>query len=400
MAARKFLKTRYRGVYYRESPNRRPHRGHADRCYAVWYKGADGKGHWETIGWASEGVTPEYASQKRNDLVNTIRDGKPIPVKGAQRFTVGQAVESYEAWAQTEGKFIDKEMNRWNKHMRASFAALPIDSITVAILVSHKTKLALRMSAQSVNHCFSFVRRAINHAIGMELYSGPNPMNSRRNSKFSLSQPDNESNRYLTPQEAKALLANLRNRSKQLHDMSLLSLKTGLRAVEIFSITGADLDAPAGVIRFTAKGGRRDSIPAPADMIELLQSYGRAPGEHIFQARNGGPITRGISSAFGRAVADLKLNEGWPRSCDHVIFHTLRHTFASWLAQSRQVTLQELKELMRHEKISMTLRYAKLIPGHERDRQAIIADVLRAADLAADVAADLAADTDADLISD
>lgn len=381
MASRNFLKTRYRGVYYRESPTRRPQRGRPDKCYAVWYKGIDGKGHWQTIGWASEGITPEYASQKRNDLVNTVRDGKAIPSPNARRYTVGQAVESYEAWAHDEGKFIDKEMNRWNKHMRTTFAALPIDSITVAILAAHKARLASRMSAQSVNHCFSFVRRAINHAIGMELYSGPNPMRSRRNSKFSLPQPDNESERYLTPVEARALLANLRNRSMQLHDMSLLSLKTGLRATEIFTITGADLDAPAGVIRFTAKGGRRDSIPAPADVIQMLQSYSRAPGEPIFQARNGGPITSGISGSFGRAVAALSLNEGWPRSCDHVIFHTLRHTFASWLAQSGQVTLQELKELMRHEKISMTLRYAKLIPGHERDRQAIIADVLNAADL-------------------
>ncbi|WP_461210368.1 tyrosine-type recombinase/integrase [Desulfocurvus sp. DL9XJH121] len=377
MASRKFLKTRFRGVYYRESATSR-HRGKADRCYVIWYEGADGKGHWQTIGWASRGITPEYASQKRNDLVNTIREGKPVPSPMSRRFTVGQAVESYEDWARNEGKFIDKEMNRWEKHMRATFAALPIEAVTVAILAAHKAKLGRRMSEQSVNHCFSFVRRAINHAIGMELYTGPNPLRSRRNSKFSLPQPDNESERYLTPEEAKALLAELKNRSVQLHDMSLLSLKTGLRATEIFTITGADVDARAGVIRFTAKGGKRDSIPAPQDMIELLQSYGRAPGEYIFQARKGGPITSGVSASFGRAVEALELNEGWPRACDHVIFHTLRHTFASWLAQSGKVTLQELKEMMRHEKISMTLRYAKLIPGRERDRQAIIADVLAA----------------------
>ena len=379
MASRKFLKTRYRGVYYRESATRR-HRGRADRCYVIWYKGADGKGHWKTIGWASERITPEYAQQKRNDLVNTIRDGKPVPGADAARFTVGKAVAAYEEWAKAEGKFIHREMNRYDKHMRQALDALPVSAVTVAMLSAHKAKLMRTLAEQTVNHCFSFVRRAINHAIAMELHPGPNPLRSRRNSKFSLAQPDNESERYLTPQEAKALLAELRNRSMQLHDMSLLSLKTGLRATEIFTITGADIDPAANVIRFTAKGGRRGSIPAPADVIEMLQSYGRAPGEHVFQARGGGPITRGISASFGRAVEKLKLNEGWPRSCDHVIFHTLRHTFASWLAQSGRVTLQELKELMRHDKINMTLRYAKLIPGHERDQQAIIADVLAAAD--------------------
>ena len=59
-----------------------------------------------------------------------------------------------------------------------------------------------------------------------------------------------------------------------------------------------------------------------------------------------------------------------------VTFHTLRHTFASWLAQSGKVTLLELQKLMRHESLAMTQRYAHLIPGQERSKLAIIDNLL------------------------
>ena len=53
-------------------------------------------------------------------------------------------------------------------------------------------------------------------------------------------------------------------------------------------------------------------------------------------------------------------------------FHTFRHTFASWLAQSGKVTLFELKNLMRHQNVNMTLRYAHLFPGQESEKLSII----------------------------
>lgn len=378
MAARKRIKTKYPGVYYRESARRR-HKGRPDRCYMFWYNGADGKGHWETVGWASERVTADYTRARRNEFLAKLNRGESVPSPTAMRFTVGQAVASYEAWARAKGKHIDVEMNRWANHMKATFAALPISSITVAMLASHQLKLMDKLSEQSVKHCFSFLRRCINHAIDMEEYAGQNPVRSRRNSKFNLPDPDNECVRYLTPQEAKALLDELRPRSPQTHDMSITSLRTGLRLTEVWTIRGRDLDDRANVIHFTAKGGKRDSVPAPREVLDLLKSYNRAPDEHVFQARDGGPLSDGISSAWDRAVNRLKLNDGYDRPCDKTTFHIWRHTFASWLAQSGEVTLQELKELMRHSRIEMTLRYAHLFPGHKRKSQGIIADVLATA---------------------
>jgi site-specific recombinase XerD len=58
---------------------------------------------------------------------------------------------------------------------------------------------------------------------------------------------------------------------------------------------------------------------------------------------------------------DAMFNEGVEDTRQRVYFHTLRHTFASWLVQ-RGVDLYKVKELMGHEDIKMTMRYAHLAP--------------------------------------
>jgi site-specific recombinase XerD len=64
-----------------------------------------------------------------------------------------------------------------------------------------------------------------------------------------------------------------------------------------------------------------------------------------------------ISSAFSKAVDAIGLNAGITDSRMKVVFHSLRHTYASWLVE-KGVDLYTVKELIGHSSLSMTERYS------------------------------------------
>lgn len=377
MSSRKHFKTKYEGVFYRESTARKPG-ATPDRTYTVCYRDATGKLCWHTVGRHSTGIRAPFASQVRRKLLEEVAAGKnPVQIR---TFTVGEAVDAYLRWAEAEGKRTGPDRNRYDIHLRSTLHALPIASVTPQILTDLKKRLGMTLGDQSIRHCFGFLRRAVNHAIDAARLQLANPFAVRRGGTFQLPKAENAAVRFLTREEATRLLEEFKRRVPQLHDMALLSLKTGMRATEIFNIQGQGIDEAAQLIHFKAKGGAMQHVHAPASIIAMLRAYGRAPAEHVFQSRTGGPLRWGISETFSRAASGLGLNDGVTDPRRKVIFHTLRHTFASWLAQSGKVTLQELMELMRHERIEMTLRYAHLIPGHQRDKLRIIDDVLSGPD--------------------
>jgi len=82
------------------------------------------------------------------------------------------------------------------------------------------------------------------------------------------------------------------------------------------------------------------------------------PSALVFPDQNGKLMTR-ISPTFQRAVNTLKLNQGIKDRRYKVCFHTLRHTFASWLIEDG-VDPYVVKELLGHSDFKMTERYTHL----------------------------------------
>jgi integrase len=96
-----------------------------------------------------------------------------------------------------------------------------------------------------------------------------------------------------------------------------------------------------------------------------------SPGNLIFPAKGTtDKVRRMISNAFPRtveALQELPLEAGGIRQRhdkrEKITFHSLRHTYASWLVM-KDVSLYVVKELLGHSTIKMTERYSHLTPDH------------------------------------
>ena len=100
---RKYIKTKFEGVYYRLSAKRDPRTGEFDKIYYFWYSDQMGKGHWKSVGKHSQGIRLAAVKTARARFIAemSITGMNPIEVK---KVTIGQAVEAYIAWGRSEGK--------------------------------------------------------------------------------------------------------------------------------------------------------------------------------------------------------------------------------------------------------------------------------------------------------
>ena len=80
------------------------------------------------------------------------------------------------------------------------------------------------------------------------------------------------------------------------------------------------------------------------------------PDDLVFPSNKGG-IMKSASKTFLRAVDNLGLNEEITDTRLKVVFHTLRHSCASWLVNAG-VELPTIAKILGHKSLEMTTRYS------------------------------------------
>lgn len=377
-----YKNTNYPGVRYREHPTRK-HGLKPDWYFTIRYQ-KDGKRHEEGLGWASQGWSAARASEVLSELKKAQRLGEgsqtlserrelkraEVKAKKAHQaaverdfFTFGELAKQYLQWAKDNKKSYSEDEQRYRTHLAGPLGDKPLKSITVLDLERLKRNLKEKLSPATVKHCLVLVRQMFNKAAMWGIYDGPNPVKG-----IKLPSLDNKRTRFLSHEEAHALLEELKKRSLQVHDQALVSLYSGLRFGEIASLRWNDIDFESGIIQVRdGKAGSRqaymtDSVKA---MFQARKLERAQPGDLIFKSRKGVKQEH-ISQAFRRAVASLGLNEGKTDTRDKVVFHSLRHSFASWLA-IQGTPLLTIKECLGHKTLAMTERYSHLAPDCKRD---------------------------------
>lgn len=388
---RKWHKTPYPGVRFKEHETRR-HGKNFDRYFAIRYK-VDGKLKEEGLGWSSKGWNLIKAANLRSELLENQRRGEgPVTLKQKQELgealrkeaaleeeknlTFEQAAKRFLAWGKLNKKSWKHDKARL-KHFEHLLNPLKLKDITTAHIEEVKAHCQEQdLAPATVRHCLALIRTIFNYCTRLDLFQGVNPVK-----KVAFPKKDNRRIRFLTYEESEQLLEALARRSQDVHDQALLALYTGMRAGEIFSLRFNHIDFENRIINIMdpkPTDGQARQAYMTDRIFEMLfrrkqeiKQKQEANGKQeskvglVFESRFGGRIQGGVSDSFERTLQDLGWNEDLEDPRYRVCFHSLRHTFASWLAlQGEQ--LQTIQELLGHKTIQMTLRYSHLIPDQKR----------------------------------
>ncbi len=384
MSKRTWIKCKTPGVRYREHEERK-HGIRPDRYFSIRYK-LNGKDKEEGLGWSSQGWTEARAAEHIAELKKAQRtgegaktlaekreqaneqrnaDARAKALEAAENVSFGAVFTDTYMPAQRLNKSrssCDKEAGFFRNWIGPAFGNKPLRKIAAFDLERlKKSMMDAGKSPKTIHYVLGTVRQVFNFAQRNALFEGTNPVKLVKKPTA-----DNRRMRFLSKDEADRLLDALAGHSRDLYDMALLSLHTGMRAGEIFALTWGNVDLGRKVlVLFDTKNGKTRHAMLTDDATAMLsERSGRravsGPDALVFPSRKGTRIVE-VSNVFQKVADSIGLNNGVTDRRQKVVFHTLRHSYASWLVE-RGVDLYTVKELMGHKTLNMTERYSHLSP--------------------------------------
>lgn len=356
----KRMKTKFTGVYERKS-DIREHNGKPDVCFDIAYRNQE-KLVWEKIGWLSEGYSSKLAEQVRAERIRAIRHSEELPKQKAKAPYFEVVAKKYIEWAKENKKSWYDDNSRLKLYLTPTFESKRLDEISTFDVERLKSQLSKKgLADATVKHAMVLIRQIFNKALAWGLHKGENPIKG-----IKMPSVQNQRERFLSFEEAQSLLEALGEKSQTLHDMATISLHCGLRAGEIFSLKGQHIDLENGLITIADSKNKTARKAFMTNTVrDILKNRMTEKESYLFQDRWHKGKIKTVSRVFRDVVNSIGLNNGIEDNRQKVTFHSLRHTFASWLALQGE-SLMTIRELLGHKSFEMTKRYAHLIPDEKR----------------------------------
>jgi integrase len=405
-----WIGTAHKGLRYYEHPTRKCGK-QRDKYYTIRFR-IDGTLHTYGVGWLSDEVPKtileedpalgfqDYCLKLLREYKGNVKSGSGAKSPREKRKIDAEKsiaceieLERLERENLTFGDIFTKEYfpiakqnkvkGTWtteesifNKWIDPVIGSLPLKDISPIHLEKIKKTMSDKSkSARTAAYCLSIIRQVYNFANLNNFYPGSWP---GANKSVKIPREDNTRQRYLTHQEANALLSGLQAISPDVHDMALLSLNCGLRAGEVFNLTWADADLKKKTIFIRDPKNKHNRFAYMTDAVKTMldnRMHGKQ-NDYIFSRRSQSkeqderedgimdPVDR-ISKTFNRVVTGLNLNKDITDRRQRLVFHSLRHTYASWLVEDG-VSLYTVQKLLGHTQIKQTERYSHLSPENFR----------------------------------
>ena len=285
-----------------------------------------------------------------------------------ERYYMPEAKRSKRSWLTDE--------QRYHKIIKPAIGAKPLPAITRediqgiidSLVESGAAPSTIKQYRSIIN--YTFTQASLTKLQGATIFGGQNPVRGVK-----IPPIKNARERFLTAKEVKSLI----NAAKKLpyidlHDCIVLSLNTGLRLGELQRLEWPDVDMAHAMLTVRDEAHRKPGGKVPLNDAALgifkerwKQQKKRIATGLVFPPIVGGNMRASLTHAFRALVDSVGLNDGI-RPDDRarrIVFHSLRHTFASWLACNGE-DIYRIQRLMRHRTITMTMRYAHLIPDATR----------------------------------
>jgi len=148
-----------------------------------------------------------------------------------------------------------------------------------------------------------------------------------------------------------------------LREMVVFAVLTGLRRGELCNLKWQDVNFATKVVQihssatFKTKQGKRRVVALNSAASLILQSRKhQSPSDYVFTLNGRKIRDEHAGRLFKRAVRAAKLSD------QRLHFHSLRHTFASWLVQNG-ASLYQVQKLLGHSNPRITQVYAHLQPS-------------------------------------
>jgi integrase len=170
---------------------------------------------------------------------------------------------------------------------------------------------------------------------------------------------DNERVRFLSNGEREVLLTACKASGwRGLYPLVMLAITTGARRGELMGlrVRDVDLDAATASIETSKNGDRRVMPLVPTVVAELTAIMPTSPDARVFGSRLRADVPFHFEGVWRLALEAARIK--------NFRFHDLRHSCASYLAQSGS-TLLEIADVLGHRNLAVTRRYSHLTVKHK-----------------------------------
>jgi integrase len=267
------------------------------------------------------------------DTESSIREGRHFKTSESKKHVVKDLIERYVAEILPRKPKSESgqttQINWWKKSM-GSFL---LSDVTPALIAEHRSKLAeerserkgVKRSDATVNRYCAVLSHCFTIAVKEWGWMQDNPLLKIKK----LKEPRGRV-RFLSDEERVRLLTACKESlSPFLYILTVLSISTGARKMEIMSLKWDDVDLSRGmIILHDTKNGERRSLPLVGITKELMKTHYKNRNENtnlVFPAKNlRDPID--IRTTFETALQRAEIKD--------FRWHDLRHSCASYLAMN------------------------------------------------------------------